>query len=518
MVKKIIVLGGGTAGFIAALTLKRKLHALGVLVVRSKDIGTIGVGEGSTPALTRHLHRELGIGFKKFFDVARPTWKLGLKFLTWGTRPHFFYTFAPEYTYAAVPGLRKLNGYYRDAVGGAGDGGGGDAGGPSGCNIHAALMERDLLCLRQADGSPRLDLPYSYHFENEKFVRHLEGVAAASGIPILDDTVAEVRRDESGVTALVLKSGRTETADLYVDCSGFVSLLLGKTLGERFQSFKSSLFCDRAVAGGWERGPDEPIKPYTTCEAMDGGWCWQIEHETRVNRGYVYASDFVSDEDAEREFRSKNPKVTSTRVIRFTSGRYDRSWVKNVVAIGNASGFVEPLEATAIAVICSQSLFLARVLNDADLALPAASQVRLYNDRNARDWDSIRRFIAVHYKFNARQQTPFWQACREHTDLAGAEPVVEFYQENGPSVLWDRLLLDPIDSFGMEGYFALLLGQNVPYRRSGQPSDAERKAWSAYRQRLSDAAARGVPVNEALRAVHSPGWNWNAPGIYSGPG
>src|SRR5207245_3035829 len=142
------------------------------------------------------------------------------------------------------------------------------------------------------------------------------------GIAIHDDLVSEVKQDEAGVAGLVLKSGGTLAADLYIDCSGFGSLLLGKTLHEPYQSFAPTLFCDRAIWGGWQR-TDEPIRPYTTAEAMDAGWCWRIDHEFLINRGYVYSSAFLSDEEAEREFRAKNPKVETTRPVKFVSGRYE---------------------------------------------------------------------------------------------------------------------------------------------------------------------------------------------------
>ncbi len=156
---------------------------------------------------------------------------------------------------------------------------------------------------------------------------------------------------------LRLESGRRETADLYLDASGFASVLLGKALGEPFVSYDKTLFCDRAVVGGWDRKDPEDmvIKPYTTCETMNCGWCWQIEHENRINRGYVYSSGFISDEEAEKEFRMKNPKVGPTRIVRFVSGRYRNVWVKNVVAVGNAGGFVEPLEATALGAMASNA-------------------------------------------------------------------------------------------------------------------------------------------------------------------
>src|SRR5678815_2835594 len=165
------------------------------------------------------------------------------------------------------------------------------------------------------------------------------------------------------------------------------SALLGESLAERFVSYDRTLFCDRAVVGGWTR-TSEPIKPYTTCETMESGWCWQIEHETRVNRGYVYASSFVTDEEAERHFREKNPLVTDTRIVKFVSGRHENLWVGNVVAIGNAGGFVEPLEATALGVIAFQSRTLTEILRDGDLEVTAFRR-KQYNALHRRHWDSI---------------------------------------------------------------------------------------------------------------------------------
>jgi tryptophan halogenase len=281
---------------------------------------------------------------------------------------------------------------------------------------------------------------------------------------------------------------------------------LGKTLKEPFVPFKSSLFCDRAVAGGWER-TDEVIKPYTTCETMNSGWSWQIEHLGRINRGYVYASDFISDEEAEREFRAKCPKVTKTRVVRFVSGRYERCWVKNVVAVGNASGFVEPLEATALGVIAMQSRLVADTLVDSDRQ-PRATQVANFNDYHERNWDSIRGFIAVHYKFNERLDTPFWRAARADTALGRAEPIVEYYRENGPSSLWQPTLFDEFDGFKMGGYASMLVGMRVPYKRTHAVTEAERRTWEAKRKRFKEAAQRAMGVREAWDVVTSSRWRW----------
>ena len=321
----------------------------------------------------------------------------------------------------------------------------------------------------------------------------------------------EVLQDDSGISGLRMVSGRTMDADLYVDCSGFAAVLLGRALSEPFVSFKPSLFNDRAVVGGWQR-TDEPIKPYTTAETMSAGWCWQIEHETRINRGYVYSGDFISDEEADAEFRQANPKVEKTRVVRFRTGRYERAWVKNVVAIGNASGFVEPLEATSLGAIAGQCQGVAESLVECD-AFVHPSLVTQFNRRNANSWDQIRRFLAIHFKFNTRLDTPYWQACRADADLGDAQDIVEYYQEVGPSVLWRKTLLDPNDSFGMEGYLSMLVGQQVPYKNRYEPSAEERQSWQRIQQAIHNKVATAFSVRDALTIIRSPTWRWPA-GVY----
>lgn len=487
MVRKIIVVGGGSAGFMAALALKAKMPDLSVLVIRSKEIGIIGVGEGSTVPLTTFLHGFLLADFKTLLRLAQPTWKLGLKF-KWGPRTHFYYPFGPQMDFRPSQLPRNIS-FYCDADM--------ENGTP-----EMALMAQDKIFPRGPDGHPRPHFNIAYHIENEKFVGYLEAFAAHAGVQVLEDTISQVKQNDAGISELVLASGHSETADLYVDCSGFRSLLLGQTLGEPFVSYKSSLACDRAVAGGWER-TDEPIHPYTTSESMDSGWCWQIEHPTRINRGYVYSSAFVSDDEAEREFRMKNPKVGPTRVVKFISGRYERGWVKNVVAIGNASGFVEPLEATALAIIAVRSQLLSEILMECDREVPAY-QIDMYNKHHVRIWECIHRFLACHYRFNQHLTTPFWRHCQTQTDLAGAEEIVEYYQRFGPTGLWGPVLLDPVDPFGMSGYLTILIGQKVPYRPRYTPAQSEWDTWNALRRRNVEAARSAVTVREALSALLPP--------------
>jgi tryptophan halogenase len=493
MIKRVIVLGGGSAGFMAAIALKVKIPVLDVRVIRSKEIGVITVGESSTPSLPRFLHNYLGIHPKPFFEKVLPTWKMGLHFI-WGPRRAFNYSFGPGLD-VPVPGLRKRLAYYcNDEMDDA--------------ELFSALMARDRCWPRGEDGNLIMHPHFAYHLENEKFVDFLEGYAAALGVRIGDEMVSHVLSDESGITGLVLKSGPTETADLYVDCSGFASLLLGRTLQEPYTSFRDTLYNDRALVGSWMRDR-EAIRPYTTCETMNSGWCWRIEHEDRVNRGYVYCSSFITDEEAERELRAKNPKIGPTRIIRFITGCYRRNWVKNVVAIGNASGFVEPLESTALAVIAAQSRLLAGTLIDADLEV-RSTHAAAYSELSRRQWESIRAFIAIHYKFNTRLDTPYWRECREKAELAGARAYFEYYQENGPSGFWGQIQFEPFDQFHLPGYIALLVGQKAPCRAVHRPEGAEAKTLAALLNQNRDLAAKGFTVEQGLAAIRSPKWVWPA--------
>jgi tryptophan halogenase len=498
MIQRILVLGGGSAGFLAAISLKIKIPDLHVSVVRSKDMGVIGVGEATTFAFPNYLHGRLKIEPGELHRNAQPTWKLGIRFLNWSPRSHFDYTFRPQVS-SRWENLAKTNGYYIfDDMDYA--------------DAFPALMSHDKAFMRNKYGGPHIGTDVAYHIENRTFVAYLETYAARLGIDIQDDLVTEVKEDEAGVTGLVLKSGRTETADLYIDCSGFASILLSKTLHEPYVTFKPTLFNDRAIWGGWER-TDEPIKPYTTAEAMDAGWCWRIDHEFIINRGYVYCSDFISDDDAEKEFRSKNPKVQTTKPIKFRSGRHERAWVKNVVAIGNAGGFVEPLESTSLGVICDQSDTLVSSLSECGRR-PTPTIVRHYNKHFGMKWDNIRGFLAVHYKFNTGMDTPYWRECRAKCELGPAAEVVEYYRENGPGTAHQQTLVDRLSQFGLEGYWTMLIGQKVPYQNPYVPTLEERETWRRIQQAFKSKAEAGVGVKEALTLVRSPSFQW-PPKLYT---
>ena len=492
VVNNILVLGGGSAGCLAAITLKHRLPHTAVTLLRSPDIAIIGVGESTIPGVPRHLHEYLKLDIGDFFRRAEPLWKLGIRFL-WGKRPYFDYVFGRQLD-GKFPALRKNTGYYCDE-------------GPFDyVGVTSGLMTHNSVWLRHSNGLPILSADFAYHIENKKFVAYLETVALRLGVLIKEDTVVEVLQNEAGVAGLRLASGGMAGADLYIDSSGFASVLLGKALAEPFISFKSSLFNDRAVVSGWPRG-EEPIQPYTTAESMSTGWNWQIDHETRIDRGYVYSSDFISDTDAEAEFRARDPKVADTRIVKFKTGRYVRGWVKNVVAIGNASGFVEPLESTALGALCTQLQAIAESLADCDGRVQP-TLVKQYNKLHAGEWDLIRQFLAIHFKFNTRFDTPYWQACRNDAELGSAAEIVEYYQEYGPSGVWRVVLIPPTDPFQMEGYLSLLLGQQVPFRNTYTPNAQDLNTWQQIRQKIRDKVSRAFTVPEAFRMIRSPNWVW----------
>jgi tryptophan halogenase len=283
-IHNVLILGGGSAGFISALNIKRRNPSVDVKLIRSPSIKIIGVGESTIQSIPKYLHGYLGINPTDFFREVDPTWKLGIRFL-WGPRKQFHYSFRPQVDlhYDVLP--MGMGFYYEDEF---------EYG-----ELASSLCAHDCVFARRDDGSPSVGRDWAYHLDNKKLVAFLEKLARGIGIEIIDDTVVDVSQDDNGITALNLQSRGTVSADLYVDCSGFRSVLLGQTLGETMESYKTSLYCDRAVVSEWERPVGELIQPYTVAETMNSGWCWQFyfqrrgrtrisrkESARRINRSY----------------------------------------------------------------------------------------------------------------------------------------------------------------------------------------------------------------------------------------
>ncbi len=436
MSRKIVVAGGGSAGLIAAITLLRVCSGARVRVVRSTAMGHIMVGEGTFAATPRFFHKVMGIPKREFHESVNPTWKLGIRFL-WGLRSYFDYPFNEQFDNQILPSAAEPWGYY--------------------CldqwkHLPATAIATDSALLPAAAG---------YHIENHPFVTYLERHFVALGGELMDARIVAVEKGANGVSSLRLENATTLLADYFIDASGFRAELIHGALQEPYVNLRGHLFCDKAVVGGWTRGPDEPVNLYTTAETKSAGWCWRIEHERVINRGYVYCSAYITDEQAAAEFLKENPKIRhdALRVIPFESRHVKHAWVGNVIAVGNANGFVEPLEATNLQVICDQSLHLAKILSEPGPVEDVA--VERYNRAVTQQWENVRDFLALHYRFNTRLDTPFWNMAVHETPLGGLEGYVRHYQEYGPSLLSGEKL----DMFGHDGYLALLLGMRVPWKR-----------------------------------------------------
>ncbi|MGH7296851.1 MAG: FAD-dependent oxidoreductase, partial [Polyangiaceae bacterium] len=400
-IERVLVVGGGSAGFLAALALRSTHPDLAITLVKSESIPIIGVGEATTWRVPDFLHNFLGLDRKAFFREAHPTWKGSVRLL-FGRRPHFDYTFEYQMSYRPAHRLLRKNAAYycfddfRTA------------------SLVRATMDRGLSpIIRMPSGDFKLAASIGYHVENETFVAHLERRAVALGVEVAGATIEGFEKDPAGnLCAARIAGGGVIEADLFVDCSGFRSRLLREEMGVPFRSFATSLFCDRAIVGGWPRGADEPVRPFTSAVTMRAGWTFLTEHWERKNCGYVFSSAFISDEEAERELRAwAGGRLGAARVVPYVSGRYERAWERNVVAIGNSCGFVEPLQSTGLHVICDMAAALAGILIDSDRA-PNEGFVRHFNRLFADSWDEIRAFLALHYQLNDRLETPLWHAAR----------------------------------------------------------------------------------------------------------
>lgn len=479
------VIGGGTAGYFAALALVRAFPGLRVTLVESSAVPIIGVGEATTTLMPPFLHQQLGLDVVELFRAVRPTFKLGIRF-EWGPTdpPWFAFPFGDAWPVEAFVHERDLRRQ----------------------SLTSVLMRDDRAPLvRGPDGALLSLLPslkFAYHLENRSFVRFLAQAAARESIEHVDATIERAVVGADGeIESLRTDDGRDLAFDLYVDATGFRSVLLEQALGSKFTSYASSLFCDRAVIATVPRGAR--LGPYTTAETMNAGWCWRIPVGDEDHRGYVFASAFLDEDGAAAEMRAKNPGVEATSVVRFRSGRHADFWLGNVIAVGNAYGFVEPLESTALHMVIVELAYLLEGLrlwrDEGRASLDfCARATRAVGEH----WDYLRWFLAIHYKFNGRLETPFWQAARADVDVSGVSEALERFRTEGTFAFAGGSPLGGTDpGFRTDlGAATLLLGQGAEgsarARAGMDPSD-----WEALTQRHEAVAARALGHAEALDAL-----------------
>ncbi|GAA4669848.1 tryptophan 7-halogenase [Streptomyces chumphonensis] len=425
MVNSVVIVGGGTAGWMTATYLRATFgDRLPVTLVESADVPTVGVGE-ATFSTVRHFFDYLGLAEHEWMPSCNASYKLAIRFENWrGTGEHFYHPFE---RLRVADGFSLADWWLKS---GGRDGRRFD----EACYVLPALCEAkrspkhfdgELFERSLHDGGDRLrrttmsqqdtQFPYAYHFDAARLATFLADFGTRRGVRRVLDDVVEVRQDDRGwISHLVTREHGEIRGDLFIDCTGFRGLLLNKTLGEDFVSFQDVLPNDRAVALRVPTDVErEGMAPYTTASARDSGWIWTIPLFGRIGTGYVYSSQFCSPEEAEKELRSfVGPRAEGLEAnhIRMRIGRNRRSWVKNCVAVGLSSGFVEPLESTGIFFIQHGIEQLVKHFpgEDWDPAL-----VDAYNDRVACCLEGVREFLTLHYRAAARADTPYWKAAKE---------------------------------------------------------------------------------------------------------
>ncbi|NUR93356.1 MAG: tryptophan 7-halogenase, partial [Nonomuraea sp.] len=486
-IRRVGIIGGGTAGYLTALALKAKRPWLDVTLVESSAIPIIGVGEATVPSLVIFLHNYLGIDAAELYEKVRPTWKLGIRF-NWGPDPEgFMAPFDWDSDSIGAVGSLRSRGNINDFT------------------LLSLLMRAGRTPVFMNGERPETlmkHLRFAYHLDNARFVGFLAELAERRGVRHVDARIARVvRGGGEWVDAVVTDDGQELAFDFFVDCTGFRSLLLGKTLETPFVSFGDSLFTDSAVTGNLPHGGR--LKPYTTATTMSSGWCWTIPTPEEDHLGYVFSSAALSDEEAAAELAERFPGISEPRFVRFRSGRHERAWRGNVMGVGNSYAFVEPLESSGIHMITLAILALVDGL-PRTWREPVAREV--VNAGLARKWDSLRWFLAVHYRFNTRMDTPFWTKANHDTDVSGIQPLLDLYAAGAPVRLRDPVLRDFAEQsmhtiFGIGGFDTILLGQHVP--AALLPRDTAMEEWHQRRAAAEAVVERALPQAEALAVMRA---------------
>lgn len=420
MVRSVLIVGGGTAGWMSASYLKAAFgERVEVTLVESDRVETIGVGE-ATFSTIRHFFDYLGLDERDWMPATSGSYKLAIRFENWRSDSRHFYH--PFERMRIADGFNVADWWLR-------------LGDNAETFDHACFITPHLC---EAERSPRrfggelftdgLDgtsgrstlaeqraqFPYAYHFDAAMLARYLRDYAVKRGVRHIVDDVEQVRQDERGwIAGVTTRQSGELTADLYIDCTGFRGLLINSALNEPFISFQDVLPNNRAVALRVPKDTaTEGIQPYTTASAMDAGWIWTIPLYNRIGTGYVYSDEFCEPEEAERtlrEFVGPAAEGQAANHIRMRIGRNERSWVNNCVAIGLSSAFVEPLESTGIFFIQHGVEQLVRHFPDErwDPGLRAT-----YNERVARVLEGVKEFLVLHYRAATRDDTPYWKAAK----------------------------------------------------------------------------------------------------------
>ena len=428
--KSVLIVGGGTAGWMTAASLAHRLGRLGVSItlVESSAVGTIGVGEATVPAIRRYF-QSLGLNAFEVLKATNGTIKLAIEFDGWKHEGHSFMHPFGRYGLEAGPvAFHDLWNRLRVQ---------GEAGTLDEYSMGVQLARAGRMAAPPDD--PRVDFEHfdwAVHFDAGRFAAYLRQFAEARGVRRIDARVAEVLRDGESecIRGVRLDSGDTLEAALYIDCSGFHRLLIERSLQAGFVDWRHWLMCDRAVALPCAHANPASIAPATRSRALQAGWTWRIPLQNRVGNGYVYSSDHISDEQALDKLRHEleGEALGEPNFVRFRAGHVRRFWIGNCVAIGLSAGFLEPLESTSISLIQMGIDKLLTFWPDEAMAperiAPLANE---YNRLSIVEYERVRDFIIIHYSANGRNDGELWRYCREMPLPDTLAHKIEMYRARG---------------------------------------------------------------------------------------
>jgi tryptophan halogenase len=446
-IKNIVIVGGGTAGWMAASSLSRLLNGkYAIRLVESDEISTVGVGESTIPMI-RLFNTALGINEDEFMRQTKATFKLGIEFENWGRvgerymhgfgvlgQPlwtlEFFQYWLRAWQAGKAPDLERYS-------------------------LHrmACKAGKFMRPSPEMPDSPLADVPYAFHLDAGLYARYLRGYAEHHGVVRTEGKVVDVRQRADGfIDAVVMENGTEIKGDLFIDCSGFRGLLIEQTLKTGFEDWSHWLPCDRAWAVPCELSGD--LLPYTRATARPAGWQWRIGLQHRTGNGHVYASRFMSDDEAASILMDNldGKALAEPKQLRFTAGKRKKVWNKNVVAVGLSSGFLEPLESTSIHLVQSTISRLVGFFPDTGFD---QADIDEFNAQSDFEVERIRDFIILHYHATERNDTPFWDHCRTMDIPDTLRRKLDLYKAHG------RVIRENNELFAEVGWQQVLHGQGV---------------------------------------------------------
>ncbi|HEV6965353.1 tryptophan halogenase family protein [Roseateles sp.] len=447
MIRRCVIVGGGTAGWMTAAALSKHLRGqVEITLVESDEIGIIGVGEATIPHIAT-FNAMLGVDEDEFLRETRGTFKLGIEFVDWlapGERYiHGFGKLGPE-----LDGLPFHHFWLRaQALG--------ESVPLADCSINtvAPRAAKFMRPERGMQNSPLSEIVHAYHFDAGLYARFLRGRSERQGVQRIEGKIVEVRQQEDGAIAgVVLEDGRCVEGDFFVDCSGMRALLIEQTLKTGYEDWSRWLMCDRAVAVPSEAV--EPLLPITRATARPAGWQWRIPLQHRIGNGHVYSSRFMDQAEATAILLKglDGAPLAEPRHVTYVPGRRRKVWSRNCVAIGLAAGFFEPIESTNIHLI-QTAIF--RLMNLFPRGADSAAEADEANRQARIEYERVRDFIVLHYKATRRDDSPFWRQCRDMDIPDSLQHKIDLYRSSA------RFFRDDNELFGELSWVQVMEGQGI---------------------------------------------------------